>query len=110
MDPYVDKELTVLEKLTFKIAVNVVGYSPEFLNREDVPSGYIEKKKSEFVSEEGSQFNVEKLISEVVLMEQNIVEANKPVKALLQSAGKYLGTNATIAGYSKILLGEGITK
>jgi len=68
------------------------------------------RKKSEFVSEEGSQFNTEKLISDVVLMEQNIVEANKPVKVLLQSTGKFLETNLTIAGYSKIILGEGITK
>jgi len=43
--PNASKDLSILEKLAFKIAVNVVGYSPEFLNRDDVPQSYIDKKK-----------------------------------------------------------------
>lgn len=99
------------------IAMHIAAASPMYLNREQVPADYIEKEKEIFVEqikdkpanviEKIVEGKIDKMMSEVCLMEQKYVKDDKmSIKDYLTETIARIGENMVIRRFVKYALGE----
>jgi elongation factor Ts len=88
-----------LAKTAFNIAVNVVGFPPQFLSKEQVPEEWAREKKSA-----QPDLNMDKLMEEVVLMEQPLTGSKTSVRQALQLLQQTLSRRLRIAAYHRLEL------
>ncbi len=88
-----------LSQLGFQLAVNVVGYSPLFARREDVPADWLASRKSE------PNANVEKLLEEAVLLEHTLSN-QQPAKRALADVSAQLGRTVSLVRFHRFQLSE----
>jgi len=103
--------------------MHVAAASPQYLNRDEVPTEIVEKEKEIMrvkALESGKPENiVEKIIAgqinkyfgDVCLLEQAfVIDPDQSVQKVVDSCAKDLGTPIVLNGYVRFQLGEGIEK
>eukprot|EP01116_Phalansterium_solitarium_P025695 TRINITY_DN9950_c0_g1_i1.p1 TRINITY_DN9950_c0_g1~~TRINITY_DN9950_c0_g1_i1.p1 ORF type:complete len:383 (-),score=67.71 TRINITY_DN9950_c0_g1_i1:178-1281(-) len=112
-----------------KIAMQVVGYSPSYTFRSEVPESVIEAHKKDFEKEHQElvdapkskeeeqlakrKFSKEKVFEEIVLTEQEFLggaQKGKSVSQVLQDFAKKEGGQAEILTFTRMKVGDGIVK
>jgi len=105
-----------------KLAMHIVGFSPKYISREDVPKkvmdAYEEEHQNKMKTELEQQrtpFNPEKVIEDIVLMEQEFSLGYEEMKNLqiaqvLEQQSKKLGSPIKIKSFVRWECGEGIQK
>jgi elongation factor Ts len=103
--------------LAHELAIQVVGASPQYVGREDVPAGIVDREKAVYrQSVEGKPENiVDKILegklndfySKVCLLEQPYIrDDKKKVGDLVTQAVAKLGENITVARFARLAVGE----
>ncbi|MBV8195965.1 MAG: translation elongation factor Ts [Candidatus Dormibacteraeota bacterium] len=106
--------------LAKELALQVVGASPAYVAREDVPSNIVERERAVYrESVQGKPDNIiEKILegklndfySKVCLLEQQYIrDDKKKVKDLVTEAVAKLGENITVARFARFAVGEEAT-
>lgn len=99
-----------LSSLADQLAIHVVGMSPLYLTKKEVPADYIQK----FVTQrkqQGERADHNSVISEVVLMEQEFVLDNsKTVSQVIKEFSNELEVKIEVKGFLKYICGEGLEK
>lgn len=103
------------------IAMHIAALQPQYVQREDVPQGVVEKEKAIYMTqalESGKpekvidkmvEGRIERFFSEVCLLEQPFVkDPNITVQRLLTDMIARLGENITIRRFARFKVGEGI--
>ena len=118
-----DASNATVEELLKDIAMHVAAASPKFLSAGDIDEDF-KKREAEIyaaqLKEEGKPENMiekivqgklNKLASEVCLLEQKFVkDPDLTIAKLVEKVGKEVGADLTLAGFSMLVLGEGIEK
>lgn len=112
-----------LEALGKQIAMHTAAAFPKFLTREQVDASTLEREKNvlreQAIAEGKKPEIVEKMLDgrirkfyeEIVLLEQDFVmDPDTKINKLLENSANDVGAPITLAGYSRIQLGEGIEK
>lgn len=105
------------------VAMHVAAAAPQFLCRDDVDAGLLEREKEIYRSkarETGKPENIiEKIIGgqvnkfygEICLLEQSFVkDTDKSVQQYVNDCAKQLGCNITLKRFERFVLGEGLEK
>ena len=105
------------------IAMHVTAMNPMVVSSDLVPSQIVDREREIFIAqaiesgkpkeiaEKMVEGRLRKFYQEVVLMEQTwVIDGETKVAAVLEQAGKDLGTSVKIDGFIKYVLGEGIVK
>lgn len=127
----------VILDLGQQLAMHVAGFSPEFIKPEEVTPEVMEKHKKHFEQVEAGtiqpfkrvqlirdsiedkdkddttpkrQFNPNKVIEQLVLMEQWTIDGSKKVKDLVAETSKKLGAPIEVKSFIRLARGEGIEK
>lgn len=109
--------ITALAK---ELLLQIVGFSPKYLRREDVPAAEIEKEKEIYVDllkKEGKpEASIPKIVEgkinklfyqSLCLLEQLSVRDNKtPIASLIKEAANKSGSDVSIVGFARYQLGE----
>ncbi|MCL1964519.1 MAG: translation elongation factor Ts [Firmicutes bacterium] len=111
------------KSLVHDIAMHIAAAKPEFLVREEVPTGNLEKEKEilraqalnegkpEQIVERMVEGRIEKYYKEVCLMEQPFVkDPDKSIKDLISDATVAIGEKISIRRFTRFERGEGIEK
>ena len=105
-------------ELTRDIAMHIAAMSPEYLNREDVPTDIVEQAKAEFraavppgkppeVADKIVEGKLNKWYEERVLLDQTFVKDDSmSVADLINAAVGSLGEKIQVKRYAKFALGE----
>ncbi|HVA66771.1 MAG TPA: translation elongation factor Ts [Elusimicrobiota bacterium] len=110
----------VIAALSKEILLQIVGFSPRYLRREEVPAEIIAKEKeihAEVLRKEGKpeaavakivEGKINKLFYQAFcLLDQMSVRDNKtPVSKLIEDAGKQLGQSVTVTRFARYQVGE----
>ncbi|HMB16323.1 MAG TPA: translation elongation factor Ts [Pelovirga sp.] len=112
-----------VNELGKQIAMHVAATSPQYLNRDEVPTEIVEKEKEIMrvkALESGKPENiVEKIIAgqinkffgDVCLLEQAfVIDPDQTVQKVVDACAKEIGTPVVLNGYVRFQLGEGIEK
>lgn len=112
-----------VNELGKQIAMHVAAASPQYLNRDEVPTEIVEKEKEIMrvkALESGKPENiVEKIIAgqinkffgDVCLVEQAfVIDPDQTVQKVVDACAKELGVPVVLSGYVRYQLGEGIEK
>lgn len=112
-----------LEELGRKIAMHVAAAAPQALNISDVdPSSLVRERavledqarasgRPEDVIQKMVEGRIRKFYEEVVLLEQvYVVDGKTKVADVVAQTAKELGTEITLTGFARFVLGEGIEK
>lgn len=107
------------KELVKDVAMHIAAANPAYVNREDVPSGIIEKEKEIYASqvenkpaqivEKIVEGKLEKFYADICLMEQIFVkdpEGKKKIKDLVVDKISKLGENIVIKRFVRFQLGE----
>ncbi len=118
-----DTDAAGLADLGKKLAMHVAAANPIALARDELPADALEREravlveqarasgKPEAVIEKMVEGRLGKFYEEVCLLEQAFVmDPQTRISALLEAAGKELGTPVRIARFLRFALGEGIEK
>ena len=105
------------------IAMQIAGYSPLYLNKEEVPAEALEKEKEiltaqalnegkpEKVVEKMVAGRIEKYYKEVCLLEQPFIKDDKmSVGDIVKQAIAEIGENITVRRFVRYEMGEGLEK
>lgn len=105
------------------IAMHIAAAAPEYVSKDEVPAGAIEKEKAvqlQRVIEEGKPAHIAerivagrmgKFYEDVCLLEQKFVkDDSKTVQALLEGAVATIGENIKVRRFARFVLGEGLEK
>ncbi|OGS40850.1 MAG: translation elongation factor Ts [Elusimicrobia bacterium RIFOXYD12_FULL_66_9] len=109
-----------LAELAKELLLQIVGFSPKYLNREEVPAADIEKEKeihTEILRKEGKpEASIPKIIEgkinklfyqQWVLLDQVSVRDNKtPVREIVKATGAKLGGEVKVVRFVRYQLGE----
>ncbi|MBI5629540.1 MAG: translation elongation factor Ts [Elusimicrobia bacterium] len=109
-----------LAELAKELLLQIVGFSPRYLRREDVPAADVEREKeiyTELLRKEGKpEASIPKIIEGKInklfyqsfcLLEQVSVRDNKtPVASLIKDAGSKLGGPVAVTRFARYQLGE----
>jgi elongation factor Ts len=99
-----------LASLADQLAVHIVGMSPNFVTRNDVPEEFLQKYLTQR-KQQGERIDGETALKEIVLMEQEFVLDNsKTVKQVIEEFSSKNKVQVEIKGYHKLICGEGIEK
>jgi elongation factor Ts len=103
------------------IAMHIAASNPQFIRREDIPAGVLEKEreiyrtqamdlgKPERVVDKIVEGKMERYYSEVCLLEQTYIkDSDLTVKEVLDSMIAKLGENISIRRFARFQLGEGL--
>lgn len=103
------------------VAMHIAALQPQYVQREDVPQGVVEKEKAiyrtqalesgkpEKVIDKMVEGKIERFFSEVCLLEQPFVkDPDITVQRLLTDMIARLGENITIRRFARFKVGEGI--
>ncbi|OYX31271.1 MAG: translation elongation factor Ts [Caulobacterales bacterium 32-69-10] len=106
-----------------KIGMHVAATSPQSLSTDDLDPAAVERERAIFteqaeasgkppaVIEKMVEGRIRKFYEEVVLLKQAFVmNPDQTVEQLLEEQGKALGAPVTIAGFTRLGLGEGVVK
>ncbi len=106
-----------------KIGMHVAATSPQSLSTDDLDPAAVERERAIFteqaeasgkppaVIEKMVEGRIRKFYEEVVLLKQSFVmNPDQTVEQLLAEQGKALGAPITIAGFTRLGLGEGVEK
>lgn len=118
-----DASNATVAELLKDISMHVAAAAPKFLSASDIDENF-KKKEAEIyaaqLKEEGKPENMiekivegklKKLSSEVCLLEQKFVkDPDTTVGKLVEKVAKEVGQDLTLAGFSMLILGEGIEK
>lgn len=118
-----DASNATIAELLKDVAMHVAAAAPKFLSASDIDEDF-KKKEAEIyaaqLKEEGKPENMidkivegklKKLSSEVCLLEQKFVkDPDTTVGKLVEKVAKEVGQDLTLAGFSMLILGEGIEK
>jgi len=118
-----DASNATVAELLKDLSMHVAAAAPKFLSASDIDEDF-KKKEAEIYSaqlkEEGKPENMiekivqgklKKLSSEVCLLEQKFVkDPDTTVGKLVEKVAKEVGQDLTLAGFSMLVLGEGIEK
>ncbi|MDE1976405.1 MAG: translation elongation factor Ts [Elusimicrobia bacterium] len=110
----------VIAALSKEILLQIVGFAPRYLRREEVPADVIAKEKeihAEVLRKEGKpdaaiakivEGKINKLFYQAFcLLDQMSVRDNKtPVSKLIEDAGKQLGQPVTVTRFARYQVGE----
>ena len=110
----------VVTALSKEILLQIVGFAPRYLRREDVPADIIAKEKeihAEVLRKEGKpeaavakivEGKINKLFYQAFcLLDQMSVRDNKtPVSKLIEDAGKQMGQPVTVTRFARYQVGE----
>lgn len=112
-----------ISELGKQIAMHVAAASPQYLNRDEVPTEIVEKEKEIMrvkALESGKPENiVEKIIAgqinkffgDVCLLEQAfVIDPDQTVQKVVDACAKEVGVPVVLSGYVRYQLGEGIEK
>lgn len=118
-----EKESDLLLALAKDLAMQIAAANPIFVKSEDVDSLSVEKEREIFRAQALNEGKPEKIVEkmvdgriqkyykEVCLMEQVwIRDADYTIKKLLQEKSKEVGSEITVANFSRFERGEGIEK
>ncbi len=116
-------DATRLAELGKSLAMHVAAAAPQFLNREAVDAGALDRERAVLVEqarESGKPENIiEKMVEgrlrkyyeEVCLLEQIYVLDNESkVQKVVEAAAKDIGAPVALTGFARFNLGEGIEK
>jgi elongation factor Ts len=105
------------------LAMHVAAANPQFLCRADVPADVIEREKDimrvkaiesgkpENIVEKIIEGQINKFFGEICLLEQvYVIDTDKKVGKIVEALSQELGSQVTLAAYSRYQLGEGIEK
>jgi elongation factor Ts len=105
------------------IAMHIAAAAPQFVRREEVPAGLLEREKEIYrakARETGKPDNiVEKIVEgqiskfygEICLLEQPFVkDPDKTIQTYLNETIASIGENMSIRRFSRFVLGEGLAK
>lgn len=105
--------------LAREIALQVAGRAPQYVRREDVPAGILEREKDVYRGQvQGKPENIidkivegklEAFYSEVVLLDQPWVKdekGKKKVNELITEAIARMGENISVARFARFVVGE----
>jgi len=111
------------QTLARQLAMHVAAASPQYLRREDVPAGVLDKEKEimrekalasgkpENIVERIVEGQLNKFFGEVCLLEQAfVVDPDLTVSKALKETGKKTGTNLQLTAFERYQLGEGLEK
>jgi len=117
------KDRQALLDLGRKIGMHVAATQPQSLTTDDLDPAVVERERTIFseqaaasgkppaVIEKMVEGRIRKFYEEVVLLKQAFVmNPDQTVEQLLAEQGKALGAPVTIAGFSRLGLGEGVEK
>ena len=112
-----------LEALGKQIAMHTAAAFPKFLSRDDVDAATVERERNVLrekaiaegakpeIVEKKLEGGIRKFYEDIVLLEQTFVmDGQTKMSKLLENAAKDVGAPVSLAGYSRIQLGEGIEK
>ncbi|HEY5674492.1 MAG TPA: translation elongation factor Ts [Malonomonas sp.] len=112
-----------VEELGKQIAMHVAAASPQYLQREEVPSEVIDKEKDimrvkaldsgkpENIVDKIIVGQINKYFGEVCLLEQAfVIDPDHKVSKVVENLAKELGTEIKLNSYVRFQLGEGIEK
>ncbi len=105
------------------LAMHVAAANPQYLCRADVPADVVEREKDimrvkaiesgkpENIVEKIIEGQINKFFGEICLLEQvYVIDTDKKVGKVVEALAKELGSQVTLAAYSRFQLGEGIEK
>jgi elongation factor Ts len=111
------------QSLVKDVAMQIAAAAPQYVRREEVPAGAIEKeleiaraqareqKKPDAIVEKIATGKVDKYYKEICLMEQAFVKDDKKtIQDVLTEAIAKIGENIQIRRFSRFVLGEGLEK
>mgnify|MGYP003385744713 CR=1 FL=1 len=112
-----------LQTLGKQIAMHIAAARPEFLDVSSVDAKAIERERAIFTEQATAQGKpaeiiakmvdgrIKKYYEEVCLLEQTfVVDGETKIKAVVEKAGKELGTPVQLSAFVRYHLGEGIEK
>jgi len=112
-----------VEELLKDVAMHVAAASPKFLSADEIDEDFKKREAAIYTAqlkEEGKPENMidkivegklKKLSSEVCLLEQKFVkDPDLTIGKLIEKVSKEVGAELTLAGFSMLVLGEGIEK
>jgi elongation factor Ts len=118
-----DAEAALLADLGKKLAMHVAAANPIAVTRDELPADALEREravlveqargsgKPEAVIQKMVEGRLAKFYEEVCLLEQAFVmDPQTRISALLEAAGKELGTPVRIGRFVRFALGEGVEK
>tara|TARA_B100001540_G_C15814617_1_gene646432 strand:- start:1564 stop:2532 length:969 start_codon:yes stop_codon:yes gene_type:complete len=116
-------DTTVLAALGKQLAMHVAAAAPAALTVDELDQEAVERERTVLIEqarESGKPDNIiEKMIEgrmrkyyqEVVLLEQTfVIDGETQIKKVIENAGKEAGEEIKLAGYVRMVLGEGIEK
>ncbi len=109
-----------MNELAKELLLQIVGFAPKYLKREDVPADEINKEKeiyTELLRKEGKpEASIPKIVEgkinklfyqSLCLLEQMSVRDNKtPVAEIIKQAGAKMGATVTVTRFARYQLGE----
>jgi elongation factor Ts len=115
-----DAQVKEIQTLGHRLAMHIVAAKPKYLSRETVPEALIDKEraflteqvagsgKPAHIIEKMTEGRLSKFFAEFTLLEQDhfIEEGNPKVGAFVESAGKKIGVDVTVAAYQRYGVGE----
>lgn len=112
-----------LQTLGKQIAMHIAAARPEFLDSSSVDAKALERERAIFTEQAQAagkpaeiiakmvDGRIKKYYEEVCLLEQTfVVDGETKIKAVVEKAGKELGTPVQLTGFVRYHLGEGIEK
>jgi elongation factor Ts len=104
--------------LAHEIALHVAGASPQYVSREQVPAGVLERERNVYraqvadkpanIQDKIIEGKIEAFYGEVCLVDQPYIrEPKKKVGDLIREAIAKLGENITVARFARFAVGEG---
>jgi len=112
-----------VEELGKQIAMHIAAASPQYLQRDEVPSEIIDKEKEimrvkaldsgkpENIVDKIIVGQINKYFGEVCLLEQAfVIDPDQKVGKVVETLAKELGTEIKLNSYARFQLGEGIEK
>jgi len=115
-----DEKIAALGK---QLAMHVAAAAPQYLDRDSVPAGVVEKEKEimrvkaldsgkpENIVEKIIAGQINKYFGEVCLMEQAfVIDPDQKVGKIVAALAKEIGTDIKLNSYVRYQLGEGIEK
>jgi elongation factor Ts len=115
-----DERVTVLAR---QLAMHVAAANPQYLNRQEVPAGVVEKEKEimrvkaresgkpDNIIEKILEGQINKFYGEVCLLEQAyVIDPDQKVGKVAEALGKEIGSEVRLSRFARFQLGEGIEK
>lgn len=116
-------DVSKLQALGKQIAMHIAAARPEFLDASSVDAKAVERERAIFTEQAQAagkpaeiiakmvDGRIKKYYEEVCLLEQTfVVDGETKIKAVVEKAGKELGTPVQLAAFVRYHLGEGIEK